>query len=216
MATGGFGTSGSIPGASSFTVEEMQAAVVEAAKRGIKVAAHAHGAEGIKNALNAGVQSIEHGSFLDQEVIDLLKEKEAFLVMDLLAAYFDYVVADKDFSDKALGGTNLEEYQKLEKNLENAFRQGVKMAFGTDAGIYEHGQNARQFHLMQKAGMPAIDCIRSATTVSAELLGLWGKAGTIAPGKWADLIAVEGNPLEDIRVLEKVVFVMKEGKTVKR
>ncbi|WP_430965387.1 amidohydrolase family protein [Spongiimicrobium sp. 2-473A-2-J] len=214
-ATGGFGTSNSIPGAASFTIEEMRAAVEEAKKRGLKIAAHAHGAEGIKNAIKAGVHSIEHGTFLDQASIDLMKSKGVFLVMDLLAAYVSLIEDKEDISDKAIDESNEEVYKNYEDKFGMAYRQGVKLAFGTDASIFEHGRNAEQFHLMVKAGMKEMDAIRSATLVAAELLGIADQTGSISVGKWADIIAVKGNPLEDITTLEKVQFVMKEGKIVR-
>lgn len=214
-ATGGFGTHGSIPGAASYTIEEMAAAVEEARKRGLKVTAHAHGAEGIKNAINAGVHSIDHGTFLDQEAIDLMKEKEVYLVMDLLAAHYDLIEKNKDYSDKQLSSSNQAEYDKYALRFAQAYRAGVKMAFGTDAGIYPHGQNAKQFRLMTEAGMSPSDAIRSATIGAADLIGIADEAGSIEVSKWADLIAVEGNPLENISVLEDVRFVMKGGTVYK-
>ncbi|MBS9462871.1 amidohydrolase family protein [Flagellimonas sp. 389] len=214
-ATGGFGTSKSIPGAASFTIEEMQAAVEEAQKRGLRVAAHAHGAEGIKNAVKAGVTSIEHGTFLDDESIQLMKNQKVYLVMDILAAHYELIEKNDDFSDKEINLNNQEMYQKLSDNFNIAYTQGVKMAFGTDASIFEHGRNAEQFHLMVKAGMTEIDAIKSATIVAARLIGIEDKAGSIEEGKWADIIAVKGNPLEDITVLEKAEFVMKYGKIYK-
>ncbi|SHG97295.1 metal-dependent hydrolase family protein [Flagellimonas flava] len=214
-ATGGFGTANSIPGAASFTIEEMKAAVEEAKKRGLKVAAHAHGADGIKNAVRAGVNSIEHGTFLDQESIDLMKENKVFLVMDLLAAYVDLIEKNEDYSDKGLNKGNEGIYRDLEATFFNAYTQGVLMAFGTDASIFEHGRNAEQFSLMQKAGIPPKDILKSATLHAAALIGVGEKTGSIKKGKWADIIAVRGNPLEDISVLEKVEFVMKAGKVYK-
>ncbi|HMB91009.1 MAG TPA: amidohydrolase family protein [Rhodothermales bacterium] len=214
-ATGGFGSHGTIPGAASYTVEEMQAAVEEARKRGLKVAAHAHGADGIKNAIQAGVHSIEHGSLLDQEAIDLMKEKEVFLVMDVLAAHYDLIEKNQDYSDKELGHSNEEEYANYQQRFRQAYQAGVKMVFGTDAGVYPHGRNAEQFRLMVEAGMTPEDAIRAATIWAAELIGIENQAGSVEAGKWADLIAVKGNPLEDIAVLEDVRFVMKDGKVYK-
>ncbi|WP_282163224.1 metal-dependent hydrolase family protein [Ulvibacterium marinum] len=212
MATGGFGTTGTIPGATSFTFEEISTAVEEAEKRGLKVAAHAHGADGIKNAIKAGVHSIEHGTFLDKESIELMTKHKVYLTMDLLAAHWDLFEEKQDYSDKEIDLDNKEMYQKLTNNFNLAYKQGVKMVFGTDSGIYPHGRNAEQFNLMVKAGMSEIDAIKSATIVAARLIGIEDKAGSIEEGKWADIIAVKGNPLEDITVLEKVEFVMKEGK----
>ncbi|MGW9686461.1 amidohydrolase family protein [Flagellimonas sp. 2504JD1-5] len=214
-ATGGFGTANSIPGAASFTIDEMKAAVNEARKRGIRIAAHAHGADGIKNAVRAGVNSIEHGTFLDQESIDLMIENEVYLVMDLLAAHVSLLENKDDISKKAIDKGNQKVYDDYAINFNEAYQKGVKMTFGTDASIFEHGRNAEQFYLMVKAGMNEVDAIRSATTVAAELIGIEKTTGSIEEGKWADIIAVKGNPLNDITVLEKVDFVMKDGKVYK-
>lgn len=211
VATGGFGTHGSIPGAASYTIEEMRAAVDEARKRELKVAAHAHGAEGIRNAVEAGVHSIEHAVFLDQEAIDRMKEKNVVLVMDLLAAHYDLVETNKDYTDKQLAHSNQEEYARYRQRFTQAYQAGVKMAFGTDAGVYPHGRNAEQFQLMVEAGMTPADAIRAATLWAADLIGIADYAGTLQAGNWADLIAVKGNPLDDITVLEDVRFVMKDG-----
>lgn len=214
-ATGGFGTANSIPGAASFSIEEMQAAVDESKKRGMKVAAHAHGSDGIKNAIKAGVNSIEHGTFLDQESIDLMKQHEVYLVMDLLAAYVSLIEVEEDISDKGINKGNEELYADYANKFKDAYKQGVKMAFGTDASIFEHGRNAEQFKLMNDAGMTPMDILKSATINAAELIGIENKTGSIEVGKWADLISVKGNPLEDISVLEKIEFVMKNGEIYK-
>lgn len=211
-ATGGFGTHGSIPGAASYTIEEMAAAVDEARKRGLKVAAHAHGAEGIKNAIKAGVHSIEHAALMDVESIKLMKKHNVFLVMDLLAAHFDLVEKNRDYSDKQLNSGNQEVFDQYMNRFRQAHRAGVKMAFGSDAGVYPHGRNAEQFRLMIEAGMTPAEAIRAATLSAAELMDIQGKTGSIAAGKWADIIAVKANPLEDVTVLENVSFVMKDGK----
>ena len=211
-ATGGFGTEGTIPGAASYTVEELSAIVDEARKHGLPVAAHAHGAEGIANAIRAGVRSIEHGTFLDAPTIALMKERDVFLVMDLLAAHYDFIEADKDFSDKALSESNAAEYAKMEARFRQAYEAGVRIAFGTDAGVVAHGRNAEQFQLMVSAGMSPIDAIRAATIRAAELLGIEEQVGSITAGKKADLMAVAGDPLQDVRTLERPRFVMKGGK----
>lgn len=214
-ATGGFGTHGSIPGAASYTTEEMRAAVDEARKRGLKVAAHAHGTEGIKNAIEAGVHSIEHATLLDQGAIDQMRARDVFLVMDLLAAHYDLVEKNRDFTDKQLEASNQEEFAEYMQRFSKAHQAGVKMAFGTDAGVYPHGRNAEQFQLMIDAGMTPVEAIRAATLGAAELIGIENSAGSIKPGKWADVIAVQSNPLEDVAVLEEVQFVMKGGKIYK-
>ena len=214
-ATGGFGTSGSIPGAASYTGEELAAAVEEGRKQGIKVAAHAHGTEGIKNAITAGVASIEHGTMLDAEALEMMKEKGVFLVMDLKAAHFDLMERNRDYSDKQLDAGNEEEWKRYLAQFTKAHASGVQLAFGTDAGIYPHGQNAEQFELMVEAGLTPLEAIRSATVVAAKLLDLEERVGQLKPGAWADLIAVEGDPLQGVSVLQKVDFVMKEGRVVK-
>ena len=215
FATGGFSSYGTIPGAASYTVEELKAAVDEAKKLGIHVAAHAHGADGIKNALKSGVRSIEHAVFIDKEAIELLLEKEAYLSMDLLSAYYDLFEKRENYNDKKIDLDNNEMYKSLASNFNKAYKQGVKMVFGSDSGVYPHGRNAEQFKLMTDAGMREIDAIRSATSIASELLGLTDKLGTISVGKWADIIAVKGDPLRDITVLENVAFVMKGGKVYK-
>lgn len=214
-ATGGFGTPGSIPGAASYSLEEIQAAVDEAQKRGFKVAAHAHGKEGILNAVEAGVHSIEHAFFLDEEAIERIKEKNVFLVMDLLSAHYDLIEVNKDYSDKELNSTNEDEFNEYLNRFSEAYQAGVKMAYGTDASVYPHGRNAEQFKMMVNAGMSPVDGIRSSTIWAAELIGIEKNAGSIEPGKWADIIAVRGDPLDDISLLENVRFVMKGGKIYK-
>jgi imidazolonepropionase-like amidohydrolase len=211
-ATGGFGTPGSIPGAASFTVEELSAMVEEAGKRGLAVTAHAHGAAGIANAIRAGVRSIDHGTFLDEATIELMKERDVFLVMDLLAAHYDLIEVNKDFSDKALSSGNAEEYAKMAARFRQAYEAGVRIAFGTDASVFPHGRNAEQFHLMVEAGMSPADAIRSATSWAAELVGIGSEAGGLTVGRRADIIAVPGDPLRDVRTLERVEFVMKAGR----
>lgn len=215
FATGGFGSYGTIPGATSYNMQEIKAAVDEATKRNISVAAHAHGKEGILNALNAGVKSIEHATFLDQECIDLIKQKDVFLSMDLYAGYYEWFVMNNSYDDKEMEGTTEEQYAEIERRFKLAFDNGVKMVFSTDAGVYPHGQNAKQFKLMINAGMSNLGAIKSATITAADMLGLKEKLGSIEEGKIADLIAVKGNPLENIELMEKVAFVMKEGEIVK-
>lgn len=214
-ATGGFGTYGSIPGAASYSVEELAAAVDEASKRGLKVAAHAHGAEGIKNAVRAGVASIEHVTLADEQAIALMKEHQVYAVMDLLAAHYDLIERNADFSDKQMTGSNSEEFDAYLKRFAAVYRAGVPMAFGTDAGIYPHGRNAEQFGLILRAGAKAADAIRMATSWAADLIGN-DQIGEISVGKNADMIAVRGNPLEDVTLLENVVFVMRDGEVYKK
>lgn len=213
-ATGGFSSSGTIPGAATYTVEEMRAAVEEAAKRGLKVAAHAHGEAGIRNALAAGVHSIEHAALMEEGSLQEMQAKGVFLVMDLLAAHYDLVETRQDFADKDLPSTGTDFYREYAARFTRAYRAGVPMAFGTDSGVYPHGRNAEQLALMVEAGMTPLDAIRSATLWAAELIGIEGKAGNLRPGMWADLIAVKGDPLSDISTLTDVHFVMKGGQVV--
>lgn len=215
FATGGFGSYGTKPGAASYTIQEIEAVVDEANKRGIKVAAHAHGAEGIKNALRAGVTSIEHGTFLDDEAIELLLEKKAYLSMDLLSAYYELIEKNENYSDKDIDASNNEMFSALLETFSKAYKKDVKIVFGTDAGVYPHGRNAEQFSIMKNAGMKEIDIIKSATITAAELLGVAHKLGSIEKGKLADMVAVKGNPLDNIKLLEHIPFVMKEGKIYK-
>ncbi len=212
FATGGFGTTGSLPHSASFTLEEIKSAVDEAKRRNLKVAAHAHGAEGIKNALKAGVHSIEHATYLDDEAIDLMVKNNVFLVMDLLRAHYVFIEKNQNMSNKLMSQSNNEAYKQFIDNFTKAYKKGVKMAFGTDAVVYPHGRNAEQFKIMTTAGMEPMDAIRSATILAAELIGIQKNTGSIETGKWADIIAVKGNPLEDISILENVKFVMKDGK----
>lgn len=216
IATGAVLTHGSNPGAQEFTLEEMQAAVDEARKFGLKVAAHAHGTQGIKDAVKAGVASIEHGTMLDDECITLMKEKGTYLVADI---YDDEFIQGegkkrgmpKDFLEH---DANLGQMQR--DNFAKAVKAGVKIAYGTDAGVYPHGQNALQFAWQVKFGQTPMQAIQSATSGAADLLGKPGEIGSISPGKKADLIAVKGDPLADIALLEKVQFVMKDGKVIKQ
>ena len=214
MATGAVLTRGTRPGVSEFSEEEMRAAVEEAAKYGARVTAHAHGAEGIKNAVRAGVRSIEHGSLIDDEGIRLMKERGIYLVADIYDA--EYIRQGKAVgipSDFAAKQPEADEIQR--QNFQKAVRAGVRIAFGTDASVYPHGLNARQFAWQVRYGQTPIDAIRSATVRSSELLRMERQIGTIEPGKFADVIAVEGNPLQDIGALSHVSFVMKAGQVYK-
>jgi imidazolonepropionase-like amidohydrolase len=203
-------------GAPQYTQEEMNAIVSEATMWGKKTCAHAHGTEAIKMAIKAGVASVEHGSFIDEEGIELMKSKGTYLVADIynddyiLAEYsklgFPQKIIDKE---RIVGLTQRQNFQK-------ALLAGVKMAFGTDAGVYPHGNNAKQFAFMVKWGMTPMQAIQSATFSAADLLGMSEKIGAIEKGKFADIIAVEGNPLDNISVLEKgIKFVMKGGDIIK-
>lgn len=215
-ATGGYGTTGTIPGAASYTEGELRAAVDEARKGGIHVAVHAHGAEGILNAVRAGAHSIEHASMIDAEGIAAARASGTWLVMDLLAAHYDLIEVARDYSDKELEGDNLQTYREVEQTFREAYEGGARIAFGTDAGVYPHGRNAEQFPLMVAAGMTPADAIRSATIRAAELLGIEGDSGHTRIGARADLVAVPGDPLADPSVLTRIDFVMKAGEVVRR
>lgn len=203
-------------GAPQYSQEEMNALVEEAHLWSRKVAAHAHGTEAIKRALRAGVDSIEHASFIDDEGIRLAKQRGAYLVMDIynddyiLAEYgrlgYPQKIIDKE---RLVGRTQRENFRK-------AHRAGVKLAFGTDAGVYPHGDNAKQFAKMVEWGMTPMQAIHSATVDAADLLGWSDRVGSIEPGKYADIIAVSGDPLRDVTTIERTVFVMKGGHVVKR
>jgi imidazolonepropionase-like amidohydrolase len=216
LATGAVLTHGSQPGAEEFTPEELNAAVDEARNFGLRVAAHAHGAEGITNAVRAGVASIEHGTFLDAEGIALMKQHGTYLVADIYNG--DYIASE----GKRLGmpeeflKKNAETTDTQRRNFRKAVEAGVKIAFGTDAAVYPHGWNARQFPYMVKYGLTPMQAIQSATTWAADLLGHSDELGSIKPGKRADVIAVAGDPLQDISILEHVRFVMKDGKVYKQ
>jgi imidazolonepropionase-like amidohydrolase len=216
LSTGAVLTHGSKPVAEEFTPEELNAAVDEASKFGLRVAAHAHGAEGIKNAVRAGVASIEHGTFLDAEGIALMKQHGTYLVADIYNG--DYIASEgkrlgmpEEFLKKNAETTDIQR-----RNFHKAVEAGVKIAFGTDAAVCPHGWNARQFPYMVKYGLTPMQAIQSATTWAADLLGHSDELGSIKPGKRADVIAVAGDPIEDISVLERVRFVMKDGKVYKQ
>ncbi len=200
-----------------FTLDEVQAVVDTARDYGLKVAAHAHGAEGMLRAVEAGVASIEHGTFIDDEVIALMKKKGTYLVPTLMAGREVAQMAEIDGllpeivrpKARSIGPV-------LMKMLGKVHRSGVKIAFGTDCGVSKHGTNAQEFGLMVEAGVPPMEAIRSATWSAADLLGVQDEIGAIAEGYHADLIAVTGDPLQDITRLEDVAFVMKDGVVYKK
>lgn len=202
-------------GAPQFSQEEMNAIVSEAKMWGRKACAHAHGAEAIKMAVKAGVASIEHGSLVDDEGIQLMKQHGTYLVSDIYDD--DYILGEYSklgYPDKIINKERM--VGKLQReNFAKAVKAGVKIAFGTDAGVYPHGWNAKQFYYMVKFGLTPMQAIQSATVSAADLLGWQQKTGSISKGKWADIIAVEGNPLNDITLLEHVKFVMKDGMVYK-
>jgi imidazolonepropionase-like amidohydrolase len=214
-ASGGVFSKGDLPGTTQYSSEEMSALVAESHRQGRKVAAHAHGTEAIIDAANAGVDSIEHGSLIDDEGIRVMKQHGTYLVADIYND--DFILGE----GKQYGFTEemLEKERSLGQKQREGFRKAaqaeVKIAFGTDAGVYPHGRNASQFAVMVRYGLTPLQAIQSATVSAADLLGWSDRVGSIESGKLADLIAVEGNPLSDVAALEHVKFVMKGGQVVK-
>jgi imidazolonepropionase-like amidohydrolase len=215
-ATGGvlsIAKNGSNP---QFTEEEIRAIVTTARDYGFKVAAHAHGAEGIRRAVRGGVDSIEHGTFMDDECIKLMKERGTFYVPTISAGEWVYRQAqDPNFFPPVVRPKALQVGPQIKATFAKAYKAGVKIMFGTDTGVSKHGDNAHEFKLMVDGGMPAMEAIRDATSVPARFLDLDDKVGSIAVGKLGELVGVPGNPLEDITVMERVVFVMKDNTVYK-
>ena len=213
-ATGGVLSKGDSPEATQFSDEEIRAVVAEAHRLGRKVAAHAHGTAGIKQAVLAGVDSIEHGSFIDDEAIRLMKEKGTYLVPTLYLA--DWFI--ENYQRLRVPAFMVEKAKVVmpaaRQNIARAFKAGVKVAFGTDAAVYPHGLNAREFAVMVKLGMTPMQSIQAATINAADLLGWSDRVGSIEAGRFADIIAVNGDPIADVTVLEHVAFVMKGGQVV--
>lgn len=211
-ATGGVLSQAKDASGAQFTEEELKAIIETAKDYGFKVAAHAHGAEGMKRAIKAGISSIEHGTFMDDEAIELFKKYGTWYVPTIIAGkstadsakipgYYSEIVTPKAL---AVG-------PKIQSTFTKAYKAGVKIAFGTDAGVFMHGKNWKEFVYMVEGGMPPLETIRAATYNAADLLGVSDILGTIEKGKLADIIAVNGEPDKDISVMEKVTFVMKDG-----
>ena len=211
MATGGVLSHGDSVDGQQMTQDEMNAVVEEAHMWGRRVAVHAHGASGIRGAILAGADSIEHASLIDDEGIRLAKARGTYLSMDIYND--DFILAEGERNGIEPASLDKErQIGRLQRaNFQKAVKAGVKMAFGTDAGVYPHGDNARQFPVMVTYGMTSMQAIQAATVNAADLLGWSGKVGRIAPGFYADLIAVDGDPVADVRALERVRFVMKGG-----
>ena len=214
-ATGGVLSKGDDPNASQYTLEEMKAIVADAHRLGRKVAAHAHGAEGVRWASEAGVDSIEHGHLMDDAAVATLKKNGTYLVPTLFLG--EYMLANLEHSD-------VPDYSKqkmrdvaaaMQKNVKKAFDAGVKVAFGTDAAVYPHGLNAGEFHVYVKLGMTPLAAIQTATINASDLLGPKYLVGSLEPGKFADVVAVDGDPTKDVTILEHVKFVMKAGAVYK-
>ncbi len=194
------------------TQEELNAIVDEAHALRRKTAAHAHGAEGAKRAIRAGIDSIEHGSFMDDEALDMMKQRGTYLVPTLIAGESLKEKMEKGlYLPPAIAAKARAAVAARTQMFQHAVAKGVKIGFGTDAAVYPHGHNAEEFHLMVDLGMKPMDALRSAASADAELLGLADKIGTLQTGKLADVVAVPGDPVENIRKTEQVFFVMKEG-----
>ncbi len=211
IATGAVFAAGTTPSEPEYSEAEIRAAVEEAAKRGTFVAAHAHGAEGIKNAIRAGVRTIEHGSYLDDEGIELMLKHGAWLVADIYNGDYTEEVGTRDGWSAEILRKNRETTDIQRAGFEKAVRAGVRIGFGTDSGIYPHGDNARQFKYMVRHGMTPLGAIRAATIDAAASLGRSQELGSITPGKFADIIAIDGDPLADIDRLRHVAGVIKQG-----
>jgi len=214
-ATGGVLSQGDNPEAEQYSPEEMHAIVEEAHRLGRKTAAHAHGARGIKDAVSAGIDSIEHGSFIDEEDIQLMKERGTYLVPTLYLG--DWLL--ENYKDLGLTDHMVAKAKyvlpEARQHVARAFREGVKVAFGTDSAVYPHGLNAHEFAVMVKLGMSPLSAIQAATLNAADLLGWSDRVGSLEPGHYADLIAVEGDPLQDVTVLQSVKVVIKGGEVVR-
>jgi imidazolonepropionase-like amidohydrolase len=214
-ATGGVLSLTDPPDVPQLTQEELNAIVDEAHTLRKKTAAHAHGAEGAKRAIRAGIDSIEHGAFLDDEALDLMKARGTYFVPTLMA-----LEGGKEILAK--GGYSPLVAEKMKAALESAntvvrkaINKGVKIGLGTDAAVYPHGRNTEEFHLLTALGLSPLDALRAGTSVDAELLGVQDRLGTLAPGKLADIVAFPGDPRQNIRQVEKVFFVMKDGQIVR-
>ncbi|TFW18135.1 amidohydrolase family protein [Duganella callida] len=214
-ATGGVLSFGDDPRASQYTLDELKAIIGDAHRLGRKAAAHAHGGDGIKLSVLAGIDSIEHGSYIDDEGIKLMKEHRTYLVPTLYLGDWLIENADAIKLPKPLLEKAKVVLPAARANIGKAIKAGVPIAFGTDAAVYPHGLNAREFSVLVKLGMTPAQAIRTATVNGADLLGWSDKIGSIEAGKYADLIAVDGQPLKDVKTLEQVQWVMKGGAVVK-
>jgi imidazolonepropionase-like amidohydrolase len=216
IATGAVFTRGTQPGVSEFTEEQIRAAVEQAREYGTFVAAHAHGADGIKRAVRAGVRSIEHGSFMDDEAIKLMKQHGTWLVADIWNGDYTDSVGRAEQWPADILRKNAETTEAQRIGFRKAVAAGVKIAYGTDSGIYPHGMNAQQLPYMVKYGMTPMQAIQAATISAAQLIQWGDSIGSLRPGKYADIIAVPGDALADLRSFQEVAFVMKGGTVYKQ
>jgi imidazolonepropionase-like amidohydrolase len=215
IATGAVLAIGTEPGEPEMTEDQLRAVVETARAKGVFVTAHAHGAVGIKNAIRAGVRSIEHASLIDDDALAMAKASGTWLVMDIYNGdYIDDVGTKEGWPEEYLR-KNRETTDIQRVGFTKAVKRGVKLAYGTDSGVYPHGQNAKQFAYMVRYGMTPMQAIQSATIRAAELLGKEKMLGAIAAGRFADLVAVKENPLTNITALENIALVMKDGKIVR-
>jgi imidazolonepropionase-like amidohydrolase len=214
--TGGVFSKGDTPGAQQYTFQEMQALIDEAHMAGRKVAVHAHGAAGIKSAIRAGVDTVEHASLIDDEGLQLARKAGIYLSMDIYNSDYTQAEGPKRGELEEFLRKDREIAEAQRENFRKAVRLGVKLTFGTDAGVYPHGDNAKQLAYMVRYGMTPMQAIQAATLNGADALGLKDQTGALAAGLAADIIAVKRDPLEDIRALEQVDFVMKAGQVYKQ
>jgi imidazolonepropionase-like amidohydrolase len=214
IATGAVLAAGTQPGTPEYTEEEIHAAVTEAANYGTFVAAHAHGAEGIKRAARAGVRSIEHGSLADDEALEIMKAQGTWLVADIYNGDYIDSIGRRDGWTAEILRKNMETTETQRDAFRRAVKLGVKIAYGTDSGVYPHGLNANQLPYMVKYGMTPMQAIQAATINAATMMGWNDRVGSIAAGKYADIIAVPGDGLADLNRYKKVGFVMKGGEIV--
>ncbi|MFN8320526.1 MAG: amidohydrolase family protein [Saprospiraceae bacterium] len=216
-STGGVLSVASDGSGPQFTIDEVAAVVKAANDYGFVTAAHAHGAEGMKRAVLGGINSIEHGTFMDEEIMQLMKEKGTYYVPTIIAGKF---VAEKakipGFYPAIVVPKALKVGPQIQKTFAAAYKAGVKIAFGTDSGVSIHGENAKEFIYMTEAGMPAIEAIQAATKNAASLLRIYDKVGSLSPGKWADIIATREDPTQNIQTVLEVPFVMKDGQIYKQ
>jgi len=215
IATGAVLTRGGVPGAPELSEAQLRVAVEEASHYGAFVAAHAHGAEGAKRAIRAGVRSVEHGSMLDDEAIGMLAERGTYLVMDLFDGEWIAEAGRREGWPEETLRKNDETMETAVVVFEKAVAAGVRLAFGTDSGVYPHGMNARQFAWYVRCGLSPLAAIRAATLWAAQLMGWEDRVGSLSTGRWADLVALDGDPLADVTVLERPVVVVKGGRVIR-